>query len=165
MRGSAAIATTVAGLALLVSAGTARAAFNLFATSTASFGVTLDGTDRTASYTLPLFVQDTSPDPAVGYHVNVRASSFTDGAGHTLAPGSVTSVAIGTCFGTCGAAPVNSIAWPIPIGSTDITFFNAANGTGVGTWTVTPTIVVPVPANARAGTYTTTITTTLVSGP
>jgi hypothetical protein len=92
MRGSAAIATTVAGLALLVSAGTAQATFGLFATSTALFGVTLDGTDTSASYTLPLLVQDTSPSPTVGYHVNIRASNFTDGAGHTLARGTVTKV-------------------------------------------------------------------------
>jgi hypothetical protein len=164
MRGSAAIATTVAGLALLMSAGTAQATFGLFATSTASFGVTLDGTDTSASYTLPLLVQDTSPSPTVGYHVNIRASNFTDGAGHTLARGTVTTVATG-CFSSCTVAPVNSIAWPVTIGATDVTFFNAANATGVGNWTVTPTINVPIPANARAGTYTTTITTTLVSGP
>jgi hypothetical protein len=163
-RRATAVAVSVLGLTLLAPAGTAWATFGLFATSTASFNVTLDGTDATATYTLPLLVQDTSPSPAVGYHVNIRASSFGDGSGHTLAPGSITTVAIG-CFSSCTTAPVNSIAWPVPIGAADVTFFNAANATGVGNWTLTPTISVAVPANARAGTYTTTLTTTLVSGP
>jgi hypothetical protein len=163
LRRATAVAVSALGLTLL-GPGTALAGFAMFATSTASFNVTLNGADATATYTLPLFVQDTSPDPAVGYHVNIRASTFGDGAGHTLAPGSVTAVAV-SCFSGCTAAPVNSIAWPVPIGAADVTFFNAANATGVGTWRVTPTIQVPVPANARAGTYTTTLTTSLVSGP
>jgi hypothetical protein len=163
VRRTTAIAASVLGLTL-ATAGTAQATFGLLATGSASFTVTLDGTDQTATYTLPLLVQDTSPSPAVGYHVNVRASSFGDGAGHTLSLGSVTDVAV-ACFSSCTSAPVNSIAWPVPIGSSDITFFNAANATGVGNWRVTPTIEVPVPANARAGTYTTTLITSLVSGP
>jgi hypothetical protein len=163
VRWATAIAVSALGLTLLGPA-TALAGFAVFATPTASFNVTLNGTDATATYTLPLFVQDTSPDPAVGYHLNIRATTFDDGAGHTLTPGSVTTVAV-SCFSSCTAAPVNSIAWPVPIGSSDVTFFNAANATGVGTWRVTPTIKVPVPANARAGTYTTTLTTSLVSGP
>jgi hypothetical protein len=163
-RRATAIAASVLGLTLLAPVGTAQATFGIFATATASFNVTLDGTNTTATYTLPLLVQDTSPSPAVGYHVNIRASSFGDGAGHTLAPGSVTTVA-SACFSSCTTGPVNSIAWPVPIGAADITFFNAANATGVGNWTVTPTIAVAVPANAHAGTYTTTLTTTVVSGP
>jgi hypothetical protein len=164
VRQATAIAASVLGLTLLAPPATAWATFGLFATSTASFNVALDGTDATATYTLPLLVQDTSPSPAVGYHLNIRASSFSDGAGHTLAQGNVTTVSTG-CFSSCTVAPVNSIAWPVTIGVSDVTFFNAANATGVGNYTVTPTITVPVPANARAGSYTTTITTTLVSGP
>jgi hypothetical protein len=164
LRRATAIAASALGLTLLGPGATAQATFGLFATSTASFNVTLNGTDATVTYTLAILVQDTSPDPAVGYHVNIRASAFGDGAGHTLAPGSITTVAV-ACFSSCTTAPVNSIAWPVPIGSTDVTFFNAANATGVGNWRLTPTISVAVPANARAGTYTTTLTTSLVSGP
>jgi hypothetical protein len=163
LRRATAIAASALGLTLL-GPGAAQASFGMFATSTASFNLTLNGTDATVTYTLPMLVQDTSPDPAVGYHVNIRASTFGDGAGHTLAPGSITTVAVG-CFSSCTTAPVNSIAWPVPIGPSDVTFFNAANATGVGNWRLTPTISVAVPANARAGTYTTTLTTSLVSGP
>jgi hypothetical protein len=107
-----------------------------------------------------------NPAPSIGggYHVTIVAPRLSDGSGHTLALGTIQSVAVSGCVsGGCpGTPPANSMAYPTAVPAT---FFNAAAGTGRANFRVTPTVAIPVPANTHAGVYTTTITTAIVAGP
>jgi WxL domain surface cell wall-binding len=165
---SAAVAGNVTATATVNGGG----ALSLTHGGTASVGpVTLDGTDQTVNYTLPLSITDVRGN-GNGWNATITSTTFSDGSGHSLAAAasgvsSVTSscVAGGTC-----TAPSNSIAYPltVPAGATApaaVKLFNAAVNTGMGRFTVTPTIAVAVPGNAFAGTYTSTVTVAAVSGP
>ena len=97
----------------------------------------------------------------------MRARQLTS-AGHTLAPGTIQSVAVSGCIsGGCpGTPPTNTVPYPISIPAvTPVTFFNAAPNTGLANFRVTPTISIAIPANTHAGVYSTTITTAIVAGP
>jgi hypothetical protein len=166
LRRSTAIAALALGLTMLLPAHAAWAALSITVDPplTAGFAATLDGTDQTASYTLPITVQDTG-GPADGWQLLMRATQLIS-AGDTLPAPSITSVDW-ACQAACTIDPANSVATPvaIPFVIPSAPFFNAAANTGIGTFTVTPTITVDIPANARAGSYTSTITTELISGP
>jgi hypothetical protein len=166
LRRSTAIAATVLGLTVLLPAHEAWAALSISVDppATAGFGVTLDGTDQTADYTLPITVQDTG-GPADGWRLLMRATQLTS-AGDTLPAQSVTSVGW-ACQAACTIDPANSVATPVtlPFAVPAERFFNAAASTGIGTFTVTPTVTVAVPANAHPGSYTSTVTTLLIAGP
>ena len=133
--------------------------------------VTLDGTDQTVSYTLPLSITDARGN-GNGWNATITSSWFNDGSGHNLgASASDISGVSSTCVagGSC-TAPTNAISYPltVPAGSTApaaVKLFNAAASTGMGRFTVTPTIGVTVPGNAFAGAYTSTVTVAVVSGP
>jgi hypothetical protein len=166
LRRSTAIAATVLGLTVLVPAHQAWAALAITVNPppTAGLAVTLDGTDQTADYTLPITVQDTG-GPAIGWRLLMRATQLTS-AGHTLPAPSVTSAGW-ACQAACSIDPANSVATPVtlPFAMPATRFFNATAGTGIGTFTVTPTVTVAVPANAHAGSYTSIVTTLLIAGP
>jgi hypothetical protein len=164
-------ATAIATMALvlaLVFAPAAPAALGLNPSLNGSFSVGLTGVDQTRSYTFR--VTPTNPNPSItgGYHLTIVASNLDDGAGHTLAPGTIQSVAVGGCVsGGCpGTPPSNAIAYPIAIpNAVPVTFFNATPNTGLANFRVTPTVSVAIPANTHAGVYSTTITTAIVAGP
>jgi hypothetical protein len=166
LRRSTAIAATVLGLTVLVPADESWAALSITADPPASagFAVTLDGTDQTADFTLPITVEDAG-GPAAGWRLLMRATQLTS-AGHTLPAPRVTAVGW-TCQAACTIDPVNSVATPVilPLVMPAARFFDAAATTGIGTFTVTPTVTVAVPANAHAGSYTSTVTTLLIAGP
>jgi WxL domain surface cell wall-binding len=141
--------------------------------ATPSFSVTLNGTDQTASYTLPITVTD-SRGSGAGWNLTVTSTQFTTGGGspNTLSTSASTiSAASATCnTGSSCTNPTNSVSYPLglPAGATPPTavkFFNAALTTGLGKFTLTPTVQVSVPANTYAGTYTSTVTLAIVSGP
>src|SRR5262249_14512852 len=141
--------------------------------ATPSFSVTLNGTDQTASYTLPISVTD-SRGSGAGWNLTVTSTQFSTGGGspNRLAASAST---INGVSATCGAGasctdPTNTVRYPLglPAGSpapTAVKFFNAALNTGLGKFTITPTVQVTVPANSFAGTYTSTVTLAIVSGP
>jgi WxL domain surface cell wall-binding len=173
----------VFGLALVGASGALAA--NVTATATVTAGTlslstsaspgvsaTLDGTDQTPTYTLPMTVNDATGS-GTGWNVTVTSTTFSTGGGTpkllsttaSTATGVTSSCATGTCTN-----PTSSIPYPltVPAGSTPPTavkLFNAAANTGMGKFTVTPTVEVSIPANTYAGTYTSTLTVAVVSGP
>jgi hypothetical protein len=165
---AAALTTAAAALAGTLTAtatvsGTAGVSLSLPAGP--SLTSTLDGTDQTASYAPVLGVVD-ARGTGVGWNLTVSATTFSDGSGHTLAAGVVSSVASAChAVSTCTAATSSGISYPLTIGGTASKFFNAAVSTGLGKVDVTPTIDVLIPGNAFAGTYTSTVTLAAATGP
>ena len=158
---TAALAGTLTATATV--SGTAGVSLNL--PSNPSISDTLDGTDQTVSYAPVLGVVDARGSGA-GWNLQISATNFSDGAGHTLAPGTVTA-AVQACHAasTCTAATNSGITLPLTITGTAAKFFNAAANTGLGKVDVTPTIQVAIPGNAFAGTYTSTVTLAAATGP
>jgi WxL domain surface cell wall-binding len=143
--------------------GTAGISLNLPANP--SFSDTLDGTDQTVSYAPVLGLVDARGSGA-GWNLQISATSFSDGAGHTLAPGSVSSAAQACHAGSsCTAATNSGITLPLTVSGTAAKFFNAATNTGLGKLDITPTIAVQIPGDAYAGTYTSTVTLAATTGP
>src|SRR6478752_880804 len=151
---SVALAGTITATATVN--GTAGIALNL--PSNPSMTTTLDGTDQVASWSALLGVVDARGTGA-GWNLTVAATSFSDGAGHTLAPGTITGVsAVCKAGNSCTAATSSGITYPLTVNGTAAKFFNAALNTGLGKIDVTPSFAVSVPGNAYAGTYTSTVT-------
>ena len=158
---SAALAATLTTTATVT--GTAGISLNL--PSNPSISSTLDGTDQTVNYSPVLGVVDARGTGA-GWNLTVAATSFSDGSGHTLAPGTITGVsAVCKAGNSCTAATSSGITYPLTVNGTAAKFFNAALNTGLGKIDVTPTFAVSIPGNAYAGTYTSTVTLASVSGP
>ena len=158
---AAALAGTLTATATVT--GTAGISLNL--PSSPSVSSTLDGTDQTASYSPVLGVVDARGTGA-GWNLTISATDFSDGAGHTLLPGTVTAAAQACHSGSsCSAATSSGISYPLTITGTAAKLFNAAANTGLGKVDVTPTIQVAIPGNAYAGTYTSTVTLAAATGP
>ena len=158
---SAALAATLTATATVN--GTAGISLNL--PSNPSISSTLDGTDQTVTYAPVLGVVDARGSGA-GWNLTVSATNFSDGSGHTLAPGTITGVSAACKAGnSCTAATSSGITYPLTVSGTSAKFFNAAVNSGLGKFDVTPTFAVSVPGNAYAGTYTSTVTLASVSGP
>ena len=133
--------------------------------SNPSVSDTLDGTDQTVSYAPVLGVVDARGSGA-GWNLQISATTFSDGAGHTLAPGTVSAAAQACHSGSsCTAATNSGITLPLTISGTAAKFFNAAANTGLGKLDVTPTVQVAIPGNTFAGTYTSTVTLAAATGP
>ena len=177
MRQRIIITLAIAALALVASTAALASGITTTATITGAAGIslnlpanpsvtdTLDGTDQTVSYSPLLGVVDARGSGA-GWNLQISATSFTDGGGHTLAPGQVTGVSAACKAGsTCTAATSSGITYPLTITTTAAKFFNAALNTGLGKIDATPTIAVSIPGNAYAGVYTSTVTLAAVSGP
>ena len=173
------IVLTLGIAALLLASATAALAGTLTTTATVSgtagislnlpanpaISDTLDGTDQSVSYAPLLGIVDARGSGA-GWNLQISATTFSDGAGHTLAQGQVGSVAQACTAGsTCTAATSSGIAYPLTISTTAAKVFNAALNTGLGKLNVTPTINVAIPGNAYAGTYTSTVTLAAATGP
>jgi opacity protein-like surface antigen len=177
------IATLVLGLAAALAAAAAAAhattvsgvvnpgsPLSVSAPAGASFALTLDGTDQTPTYTLPLTVTDPRGSGA-GWNLTITSTQFDAGSSHVLATNAstVTGVTAACVSGSTCASPTNSVTAPsVPSGTTApaaVKLYNAAANSGMGKITVTPTVAVSVPANVYAGTYTSTVTIAIVSGP
>jgi hypothetical protein len=173
------ILVTLALAALTLTAATAALAGTLTTTATVSgtagislnlpsnpaLTTTLDGSDQTASYAPGLGVVDARGSGA-GWNLQISATTFADGAGHTLAQGSVASVSQACKAGsTCTLATSTGISYPLTITTTAAKLFSAALNTGLGKIDVTPTIDIAIPGNAYAGTYTSTVTLAATTGP
>src|SRR3954447_8890695 len=152
-----------------VNAGT----LSISTSATPSFSVTLDGTDKTGSYSVPTTVTDATGSGA-GWNLTITSTQFTTGGGspHTLSTSasSLTGVTNSCAGGATCTNPTNAITYPIggPAGSsppTAVKYFNAAVNTGQGQFTNTPSISVSVPANSYTGSYSSTLTLAAVSGP
>src|SRR3954462_10569887 len=125
-----------------VNAGT----LSISTSATPSFSVTLDGTDKTGSYTVPTTVTDATGSGA-GWNLTITSTQFTTGGGspHTLSTGAsplpgVTNSRVG---GATLAHPTNSTPSPVavpagPSPPTAVKYFNSATNTGQGQFTNTP---------------------------
>jgi hypothetical protein len=178
----------VAAAAASVALATAAAAFagNVTATATVngagSLGLshassvtlpttTLDGTDKTATYSVALNVDDARGSGA-GWNLSITSTTFNDGTGQTLSTGASSLSAVSSSCRAGGSCtnPTNSVSYPlsVPAGASApaaVKFFNAAASSGLGRFTITPSIDVSIPGNAYAGTYTSTVTFAVASGP
>jgi WxL domain surface cell wall-binding len=165
---AAALAAATAGLAGTLQAtatvgGTAGVSLNLPANPAISS--TIDGTDQTASYSPILGIVDARGNGS-GWNLTISATNFSDGSGHTLAPGTVTAAAQACHSGSsCTAATSSGISYPLTVSGTAAKVFNAALNTGMGKIDITPTVEVAIPGNAYAGTYTSTLTLAATTGP
>ena len=158
---TAALASTLTSTATVT--GTAGISLNL--PSNPSLSETIDGTDQTVSYSPVLGVVDARGSGA-GWNVTISSTTYSDGSGHTLQPGSVTGVTQACHTGSsCTAATSSGITYPLSLTTTAAKLFNAAAATGMGKVDVTPTVQVQIPGNAYAGTYTSTLTLATGSGP
>jgi hypothetical protein len=158
---TAAVAGTLTTTATV--SGTAGISLNLPANP--SITDTLDGTDQTVGYSALLGIVD-ARGTGGGWNLQISATTFSDGAGHTLAQGQVASVTQACKAGsTCTVATSSGITYPLTIGTVAAKVFNAALNTGLGKIDLTPTINVAIPGNAYAGTYTSTVTLAATTGP
>jgi len=163
---SAAAAGNVTATANVTGAG----ALGLTLPSGPTLSSTLDGSDQTVVYTLPLSISDARGSGA-GWNATVTSTSFTSGS-NVLATtaSSVTSVSQAcVAGGTCTNA-TNAIAYPLTVPAAAIApaavkLFSAALNTGMGRFTITPSISVLIPGNAFAGAYTSTVTVAVATGP
>jgi len=164
---AAAIAGNVTATANVTGAG----ALGLSHGTTASVSSTLDGSDQTATYTIPLSIDD-ARGTGTGWNATITSTTFNDGAGHTLptTASSITGVTSACRAGGTCTAPTNSVTYPltVPAAATApaaVKLFNAALNTGMGRFTVTPTIAVTIAGNDYAGSYSSTVTFATASGP
>ena len=137
-------AVAVAGTVTATATVTGAGALSLSNGATASISDTLDGTDQSVNYTLPLTMNDLRGSGA-GWNLTMTSTTFNDGTGHTLATNASSL--------TAATAP------------TAVKVFNATANTGMGRFTVTPSINVSIPGNSYAGSYASTLTIAAVSGP
>lgn len=136
--------------------------------NTPSIPVTLTGDDQTASYTAQLQILDARGlVTGGGWNLQLSASSFADGSGHTLGASTITSVTP-TCHSatsTC-SLPTNSVSNSgIAMPSSAARILNAASGSGLGRIDVAVGVSVAVPASTYAGSYSTTLTFAISNGP
>lgn len=130
-----------------------------------SISDTLDGSDQTASYAPVLGVTDARGNGG-GWNLTIAATAFSDGSGHTLAAGTVSSVSQACHSGsTCSSATSSGVSLPLTLSTTAAKVYNAAANTGMGQLDVTPHVDVAIPGNAYAGTYTSTVTLAAATGP
>jgi hypothetical protein len=151
---------------------TGGAALAVASNGTPSFGLTLNGSDQTATYTLP--VQATDPrGSGTGWNLTVTSTQFKDASSHTFPTTASTITAAtsacstgSTCTNATNAITYTSFALPAgAVAPAAVKFFNAAANTGLGKMDVNATVSVAVPANTFAGTYSSTVTVSIVSGP
>jgi hypothetical protein len=159
-----AVAAAAAGTITTTATITGTAGLSLNLPSNPSISDTLDGTDQTVSYGPVLGVVDARGTGA-GWNLTISATNFSDGAGHTLAPGAVTAAAQACHAASTCTAATNTITYPLTITGVAAKAFNAASTTGIGKVDVTPTIAVAIPGNTFAGTYTSTVTLAVATGP
>jgi hypothetical protein len=160
------VATSAALAATLTATATvSTGSLSLTHAATATLSDTLDGTDQTVTYSPVLSVVD-SRGTGAGWNLTVSATNFSDGSGHTLAPGTITGAsAVCKAGNSCTAATSSGITYPLTVNGTAAKLFNASVNTGLGKIDVTPTFAVSIPGNAYAGTYNSTVTLASVSGP
>jgi len=171
------IISVIAAVALVASAAALAGTLTATATVSGTAGVslalpsnpsitnTIDGSDQTATYSPVLGLVDARGSGA-GWNLTLSATSFSDGSGHTLAPGTVTAAAQACHSGSsCTAASSSGISYPLTITGTAAKIFNAALNSGLGKIDITPTVEVAIPGNAYAGTYTSTVTIAAATGP
>jgi hypothetical protein len=163
-------AVAVAGTVTATATVTGAGSLSLSNGATASLNSTLDGTDQSINYTLPLTMNDLRGTGA-GWNLTMTSTTFTSGSNTLATSASSIAAVTSSCTGggTC-TNPTNAISYPLTLPAATsapaaVKVFNAAANTGMGRFTVTPSINVSIPGNSFAGSYTSTVTIAAVSGP
>lgn len=143
-------------------------------TTVTATGVTLNGSDTTTTYTLPLTVDDDTGSDA-GWNLSITSTQFSDGSGHTLSDTASTINTLPTeacASGSTCTAPTNTVSYgtalTVPAGTTApaaVPLYDAAASTGEGNIVITPIVTIAIPGNTHTATYTSTVSVTIASGP
>jgi hypothetical protein len=152
--------------ALLFACGAAAATFSYglsSATSVTLPTVTLSGVDQPKTFTVSSGVSYTGTNNISGW--KVQASAPAPASGSNKLP--LLSVTAGTfsCVFSCTTNPTNAVTYPLTLGTTAQTIYNATANTGRGTFTVNNTVQLNYASNAFPGTYTSTVTLAGSVGP
>jgi hypothetical protein len=166
---SAAFAGSVTATATVAAGNSGNLALSLPSNPTISN--TLDGSDQTATYTLPLSLNDVRGSGA-GWNLTITSTTFSTGT-HTFPTNAstITGVAASCNSGSTCTVPSNDVSngsLAVPAGSTSpsaVKFENAGTKSGLGEINLTATVAVAIPANVFAGTYTSTVTVAIAAGP
>jgi WxL domain surface cell wall-binding len=169
------LAMALGGSAIAAFADSGGATANVGAgqlTESGTFGesvsTTLDGTDQTLPYTLPVQVKDATGSGA-GWKLQISATDLSDGVSGNPALTQQVSAASASCVSGnhCTAATSTSVppTYPVVISSSPQKFFSADANSGMGILSVSTTVQVLVLGNTYAGTYSTTLTLGVASGP
>ena len=146
--------------------------------ASASFAVTLDGTDKTGTYSLPIPVAYTSNGnnkfATNGWHLTATSTSFKGNTTLRTLPTTASTItsfpdSVGCTQANC-TDTTNSLTYPITIPAATvapapITAFNATAPSGAGSNTVTMQVSVAIPANTFADVYASTLTLAIIEGP
>ena len=130
--------------------------------------VTLNGQPQVSNGTTasPWDVKDPTGTGA-GYHVNIKATDFSDGAGHIIAvSGFRTLLPEASIVLVQGnEKPLSGMTTATALSGTDQVLLSAALNKGMGTYTANPTFTLDVPAETYAGAYESVVTVQIVAGP
>jgi hypothetical protein len=146
--------------------------------ASASFSVTLDGTNKTGTYSLAIPVSYTSNGSnkfaTNGWHITATSTTFKGNTTlRTLSTtaSSITSFpdSVGCTQANCTDA-TNSLTYPVTIPAAavapaPVTAYNATAPSGAGGNTVTMQVSVAIPANTFADVYASTLTLAIIEGP
>jgi len=138
-------------------------------------GVTLDGTDKTATSVAGSnnWAAEDARGTGAGWHLTIDATDFTDG-GKTINISATDqefkiqlldsniAVVSGNAKPTSSVASVTAIP---EAPASALTFASAAANAGMGSYTLNPNFELEVPAETLVGNYSSTITVSAVSGP
>jgi hypothetical protein len=154
----------VLAIALVVTPAAGAAISIVIPASVTAPGITLNGVDQTATFTIAATEKDTGLFVTPGWNITAASTTLTSGT-HTLPALIVTTVTRGNCTGLFCTNPTNSVTWPVSLSTTAAKIYNAAANTGTGTVILTGTYQITYPANALPGTYSATVTLATSTGP
>jgi len=164
VRGLRLLVVVVCALAVVSGATAATFSYSVTTTSPVTVtGVTLTGVDQSQTFAVVSRVAYTNGGNTAGWKVQASATVPTS-SGHTIPDLDVTAGNF-ACVTGCTTNPTNSITYPLTLGTTAQTIYNAAVNTGRGTFNVTNTFEMTYTANAFPGTYSSTVTLTGSTGP
>jgi hypothetical protein len=125
--------------------------------------VTLNGDDQTVAFTIDTEVNSANGNKS-GWKVQAAATAPASGS-YTLPALTVTGGSF-SCIAGCTVNPSpTGVTYPITLGATAQTIYNANLNTGTGDFDIANTYQVAVPANTIKGTYTSTVTLSGSTGP
>jgi hypothetical protein len=175
--------TRIALFVVAVAAATPAAAIaanvvSITPPASASFTVTLDGTDKTGTYSLAIPVSYTSNGnnkfATNGWHITATSTTFKGNTTLRTLPTTASTItsfpdSLGCTQANC-TDTTNSLTYPITIPAAavapaPVTAFNAAGPSGAGGNTVTMQVSVGIPANTFADVYASTLTLAIIEGP
>lgn len=151
-------------LVIVPSATAAQFTFGVLTSSPVTApGVTLNGDDQSVTFTIDTEINSANGNKS-GWKVQASATTPTSGS-YTL-PALVVTGGSSSCISGCSVNPTpTGVGYPITLGGSATTIYNAAANTGTGDFDIANTYKVTVPANTIQGTYSSTVTLSGSTGP